>query len=99
MARTLKSQNTEAQAQTETQKTSSADLSRRRHMAINSLRKRGIEFPEGFEKLHTLVNITESAYYKRDNGTLTDTEASGAIDDAVKRHREEYNPLDNPNLL
>lgn len=76
-----------------------ADLSRRRRMAINSLRKRGIEFPEGFEKLYTLVSITESAYFKSNNGTVTAEEASKAIDDAVRRHREEYNPLDNPNLL
>lgn len=76
-----------------------AELSKRRHLAFNSLRKRGVEFPEEFLKLYTLMSITESAYYKFGNGTITSEEASKIIDDALARHREEYNPLDNPNLL
>ena len=98
MARTLKTQ-TEAQNDTIQHKASSAELNRRRHMAINSLRKRGIVFPEGFEDLHILVSITESVYHKHANNVLSDEEAHTAIDDAVKRHQEGYDPLNNPNLL
>ena len=76
-----------------------AELSRRRRMAINSLRKRGVQFPEGFEDLHVLVSIVESAYYRHGNGTLNTEEASKAIDDALKKHQEGYDPLNNPNLL
>lgn len=89
---------TQAQAQNTT-KSTGAELSRRRHMAVNSLRKRGVEFPDGFEDLYVLVSITESAYFRHSNGTLTAEEASKAIDDALTRHREGYDPLNNPNLL
>lgn len=100
MARTLKTApQVEAQNDTIQPKASSAELNRRRHMAINSLRKRGIEFPEGFEDLYVLVSITESAYFKHSNGTLTTEEAGKAIDDAVTRHREGYDPLSNRSLL
>lgn len=89
-----------ARTSTKTQsKSTGAELSRRRHMAINSLRKRGIEFPEGFENLYTLVSVTESSYFKYDNSTISSAEASEAIDKAVERFREGYDPLNNPNLL
>lgn len=105
MARTIKAaqaDTTQSQSQNtdNTQrKFSGAELNRRRYMSVNSLRKRGVAISDKEEKLHVLISITESTYHKRDIGVLTDEEATKVIDDAVKRHQEGYNPLDNPDLL
>lgn len=62
---------------------------------LKTLENRGVSLTSHEVNISILYSTVDSIYYRRDNGRITNVEATAAIEAAIARYREYENPETN----